>query len=103
MATQELETPIKTESEENNYWDEIPHPAEMSFFDHLEELRTRIFVSLIAVLVSAIACFAFVRPLVGWLEIPAKGVKFLQLAPGEFFFVSIHPTKEMFLMNGWTA
>ncbi len=87
MATQELETPTK--SEKDNYWDEIPEPAEMSFFDHLEELRTRIFISLIAVFCCAIICFVFVRPLVSWLEIPAKGVKFLQLAPGEFFFVSI--------------
>lgn len=59
------------------------------FFDHLEELRQRIFVSLIAVLLSAIACFAFVKTIVAWLEVPAQGVKFLQLAPGEFFFVSI--------------
>ncbi|RMD72088.1 MAG: twin-arginine translocase subunit TatC, partial [Cyanobacteria bacterium J149] len=44
---------------------------------------------LIAVLLSAIACFAFVKTIVAWLEVPAQGVKFLQLAPGEFFFVSI--------------
>ena len=87
MATQELEN--STKPEQNNYWDEIPEPAEMSFFDHLEELRQRIFISLIAVFASAIICFIFVKPLVSWLEIPAVGVKFLQLAPGEFFFVSL--------------
>jgi len=89
MATQQLENNSKTEQEQDNYWDDIPNPAEMSFFDHLEELRRRIFVCLIAVVVSAISCFVFVRPLVSWLEVPAEGVKFLQLAPGEFFFVSI--------------
>ncbi|MDJ0546590.1 MAG: twin-arginine translocase subunit TatC, partial [Microcystis sp. M49629_WE12] len=30
-----------------------------------------------------------VKPLVQVLEVPAQGVKFLQLAPGEFFFVSL--------------
>jgi sec-independent protein translocase protein TatC len=61
----------------------------MSFFDHLEELRQRIFYALIAVVLGIIGCFLFVKPLVQFLELPAQGVKFLQLAPGEFFFVSI--------------
>lgn len=74
---------------ENEYLDELPDEVEMSLFDHLEELRYRIFYSLIAVAVGVVGCFVFVRPLVQWLEIPAQGVKFLQLAPGEFFFVSI--------------
>jgi sec-independent protein translocase protein TatC len=55
----------------------------------LEELRRRIFYSLIAVAVGAVGCFIFVKPLVQVLEVPAQGVKFLQLAPGEFFFVSL--------------
>jgi sec-independent protein translocase protein TatC len=87
MATQELET--KVEEKKEDYWDEIPNQGEMSFFDHLEELRQRIFVSLIAMAVGAISCFFFVKNIVAWLEIPAGEVKFLQLAPGEFFFVSI--------------
>lgn len=85
MAITEQEVKTKDES---NYWEEIPEPAEMGFFDHVEELRRRLFVALISVVVSALACFAFVKPIVAWLEIPAQGVKFLQLAPGEFFFVS---------------
>jgi sec-independent protein translocase protein TatC len=83
----QLETP--PEHENDSRLDEIPNEVEMSLFDHLEELRMRIFYGLIAVAVSAIACFVFVRPLVRLLEAPAQGVKFLQLAPGEFFFVSI--------------
>ena len=71
------------------YLDELPDEVEMSLFDHLEELRQRIFYALIAVVLGVIACFIFVRPIVQLLEIPAQGVKFLQLAPGEFFFVSI--------------
>ncbi|NCO74943.1 MAG: twin-arginine translocase subunit TatC [Cyanobacteria bacterium] len=87
MATQELET--KPQGKNEDYWDEIPNQGEMSFFDHLEELRQRIFISIIAMLVGAISCFFFVKQIVAWLEIPAGDVKFLQLAPGEFFFVSI--------------
>jgi sec-independent protein translocase protein TatC len=70
--------------------DEAPdEDVEMSLFDHLEELRQRIFYSLGAVLVGIILCFSQVKPLVAWLEVPAGDVKFVQLNPGEFFFVSI--------------
>ncbi|MGD1715210.1 twin-arginine translocase subunit TatC [Dapis sp. BLCC M172] len=76
-------------SEENDYLDQVPDEVEMSIFDHLEELRMRIFYSLIAVVVAIISCFIVVKPIVKFLEIPAQGVKFLQLAPGEYFFVTI--------------
>ncbi len=76
-------------SEENDYLDQVPDEVEMSIFDHLEELRMRIFYSLIAAVVGIIGCFIVVKPIVKFLEIPAQGVKFLQLAPGEYFFVTI--------------
>lgn len=91
-AVPSVATPAGKESADQqsvDYDDELPDEVEMSLFDHLEELRRRIFYALIAVLVSAIAAFAFVKPIVQLLEMPAQGVKFLQLAPGEFFFVSI--------------
>ncbi|MEH2389285.1 MAG: twin-arginine translocase subunit TatC [Nostoc sp.] len=69
--------------------DELPGEIEMSLFDHLEELRQRIFYSLIAVVIGIIGCFFAVKPIVQLLEVPAQGVKFLQLAPGEYFFVSL--------------
>lgn len=69
--------------------DEVPDDVEMSLFDHLEELRLRIFYALIAVVIGIILCFVFVNPIVQILEVPAQGVKFLQLAPGEYFFVSL--------------
>ena len=87
MPTKELKS--LTQEDTDNYWDEIPDEVEMSFLDHLQELRQRLFASLIAVGIGIIICFIFVKPIVQWLEIPAEGVKFLQLAPGEFFFVSI--------------
>jgi sec-independent protein translocase protein TatC len=74
---------------EVNPLDELPDEVEMSFFDHLEELRQRIFYVLIAAAVGVVGCFFYVRPIVQLLEVPAQGVKFLQLAPGEYFFVSL--------------
>lgn len=76
-------------STEQEYLDDLPDDVEMSLFDHLEELRQRIFYSLIALVIGAVGCFLFVKPLVKLLEAPARGIKFLQLAPGEFFFVSL--------------
>jgi sec-independent protein translocase protein TatC len=87
MASTELETPPQNDS--NTYLDDIPNEVEMSLFDHLEELRQRIFYALIAVALGMLGCFIFVKPLVKLLEVPAGDVKFLQLAPGEFFFVSL--------------
>lgn len=98
MSPSELETALEQDSEnldivpsdsENSDLDDLPDEIEMSLFDHLEELRRRIFYALIAVAISVIGCFLFVKPIVQLLEVPAQGVKFLQLAPGEYFFVSI--------------
>jgi sec-independent protein translocase protein TatC len=77
------ETPA-TEAEE-----ELPDDVEMSLFDHLEELRQRIFYGLIGVVIGVVGCFSQVNPIVKLLERPAQDVKFLQLAPGEYFFVSL--------------
>ncbi|PSN20322.1 twin-arginine translocase subunit TatC [filamentous cyanobacterium CCP5] len=69
--------------------DDVPGDVEMSLFDHLEELRMRIFYSLLAVLAGIVLCFFKVNWIVELLEVPAKGAKFLQLSPGEYFFVSL--------------
>ncbi len=74
---------------ENEFIDELPDEVEMSLFEHLEELRQRLFYSLIAVAIGVVGCFLIVKPIVQLLEVPAGPVKFLQLAPGEYFFVSI--------------
>lgn len=82
-------TVVEQEQDRDAYLNELPDEIEMSLFDHLEELRMRIFYAAIAVIIGIIGCFIVVKPLVKILEVPAQGVKFLQLAPGEFFFVSI--------------
>lgn len=74
---------------EPEYLDELPDEVEMSLFDHLEELRQRIFYSLIVVAIAMTVCFIGVKPLVAILEVPAQGIKFLQLSPGEYFFVTV--------------
>ena len=68
---------------------DFPAEVEMSLVDHLEELRSRVLRSLLAVVIGAAGCLAFVKPLVKLLEMPAHGIRFLQLAPGEFLFVSL--------------
>ena len=68
---------------------ELPYEVEMPFVDHLEELRTRVLKSLVSIVIGAIICLLFVKPLVRLLEEPAGPIRFLQLAPGEFLFVSI--------------
>lgn len=84
------QAPADSEPEpEPDFLDEVPDDLEMSLFDHLEELRLRIFYALIAIVLGIIACFIFVNPIVMLLEVPAQGIKFLQLAPGEYFFVSL--------------
>jgi sec-independent protein translocase protein TatC len=81
--------PEKYDQPEIDPLDELPDEVEMSLFEHLEELRQRIFYALIAVAIAVIGCFIGVKPIVHLLEAPARGVKFLQLAPGEYFFVSL--------------
>lgn len=89
LETSTLETDQVEAAESFDPDQDLPDDVEMSLFDHLEELRRRIFYALIAVLIGIIGCFAAVNPIVKLLETPAQGVKFLQLAPGEYFFVSI--------------
>ncbi|KAI3717498.1 hypothetical protein L1987_69152 [Smallanthus sonchifolius] len=69
----------------------LPEDKEMTIFDHLEELRERIFVSVLAVGAAIVGCFVYSKDLIMILEAPVRtqGVRFLQLAPGEFFFTTI--------------
>nr|YP_010195757.1 Sec-independent protein translocase component TatC [Crassiphycus birdiae]UAD83154.1 Sec-independent protein translocase component TatC [Crassiphycus birdiae] len=62
---------------------------EMSIFEHLEELRQRIFIASIAFFMITMTCFAYMKNIAYILQQPAIGIKFLQLAPGEYFFTSV--------------
>tara|TARA_B100000497_G_scaffold9215_1_gene9968 strand:+ start:8169 stop:8969 length:801 start_codon:yes stop_codon:yes gene_type:complete len=63
--------------------------AEMSLSEHLEEVRQRAFWSLATLVVATITCLVSVKNIVKLLQEPALGIKFLQFAPGEYFFASI--------------
>lgn len=69
---------------------ELPDDLEMPIWDHLEELRERVLVGLLAAGVAIGGCFCFSKELVLFLEAPVAdaGVRFLQLSPGEFFFTT---------------
>ena len=56
--------------------DELP---KMTFLDHLEELRRRLVISLVAVAVAFFACWAFAEPIFALIQAPLT--KFL--APGD--------------------
>ncbi len=90
MTPSDLETaPSEAPTDADIQLDEDLNDVEMSLFEHLEELRFRIFYALIAVAIGIVGCFFKVNLIVKVLERPAQGVKFLQLAPGEYFFVSL--------------
>lgn len=61
----------------------------MPISGHLDELRGRIFVTFIIFGLSSAICLFQIKSLTIFLQQPANGVKFLQLAPGEYFFVSL--------------
>ncbi len=69
--------------------EKFPNEVEMPLVDHLEELRRRVLLSLLSVVIAAASCLLFIKPLVRILEEPAQSIKFLQVAPGEFLFVSL--------------
>nr|YP_009295974.1 Sec-independent translocase component C [Schizymenia dubyi]AOM64909.1 Sec-independent translocase component C [Schizymenia dubyi] len=67
----------------------LENETEMSIFEHLEELRQRVFLSLLIFIITTIVCFVYIKHIAYLLQQPAIGIKFLQLAPGEYFFASI--------------
>nr|YP_010199000.1 Sec-independent protein translocase component TatC [Hydropuntia urvillei]UAD88449.1 Sec-independent protein translocase component TatC [Hydropuntia urvillei] len=67
----------------------INFTAEMSIFEHLEELRQRIFIAFLVFIIITVICFLYMKNISYILQQPAIGIKFLQLAPGEYLFTSI--------------
>jgi sec-independent protein translocase protein TatC len=75
----------------------VEDEATMSLVEHLEELRRRIIVIAIAILLAAIAGFFIADPLIGFLRRPLpEGVQIIQTGVGEAFGVRI----QMALMTG---
>jgi len=61
----------------------------MSLVEHLNELRIRLFFIVFFFFIVTIISFIEIKDITILLKQPAYNIKFLQLAPGEFFFVSI--------------
>nr|WGH12966.1 Sec-independent protein translocase componentTatC [Echinothamnion sp.] len=61
----------------------------MPIVEHLNELRTRLFSSFIVFIIASIICIIYTKEITLFLQRPAVGIKFLQLAPGEYLFVSV--------------
>ena len=62
---------------------------EMALSEHIEEFSQRLVFCLIFLLLAIIVCFTDVKEIVRLFQAPAIGVKFLQFAPGEYFFASV--------------
>ena len=90
-----LNEPSKTESNFlNKYGISITHfnsvvGDEMALSEHIEEFSQRFIFCIILGLLLTTLCFADVKEIVKLFQAPAIGIKFLQFAPGEYFFASI--------------
>lgn len=62
---------------------------EMAVSEHIEEFSQRLVFCVIMLLVTTLICFSDVKEIVKLFQAPAIGVKFLQFAPGEYFFASV--------------
>jgi sec-independent protein translocase protein TatC len=80
--------PSRLPADDPDPTEDFPYEVEMSLFDHLDELRKRLIVALAAITVTTIGSFFFINQIVSFLQVPAGKVKFIQTAPGEYFFVS---------------
>ncbi|MBR1760167.1 MAG: twin-arginine translocase subunit TatC [Schwartzia sp.] len=88
-ATTEEEPPERDEDEENSEPEaEDDSEGNMSILRHLEELRTRIIRSLIAVAIGSGIAYFFIEDIMRYLTLPAGG-RLYYLQPAEAFFTYI--------------
>ncbi len=66
-----------------------PDAAVMPLFDHLAELRRRIAVALVAVVVGTVVGFVFGQRIIEIVKAPYGDAPLLLLAPGEGFFITL--------------
>lgn len=64
-------------------------PGEMTFVEHLEELRWRIVKALLALAAGFGLAFVYSKVLMAWLSVPAGDVSFIFTSPAEYFMASL--------------
>jgi len=62
---------------------------EMALSEHIEEFSQRLIFCVSALITTTLVCFANIKQIVKLFQAPALGVKFLQFAPGEYFFAAL--------------
>ena len=81
-----------------NYISSNPKPSlkmsmivddEMALSEHIEEFSQRLVFCLLFLIFVTVICFTDIKEIVRLFQAPAVGVKFLQFAPGEYFFASV--------------
>ncbi len=72
---------------------EQPGEGEMTLIEHLKELRNRVLVTAIAVVIGVLVCFWFWEDLLGFLSQPGEdakpGLKLVVFGPTESFFMAM--------------
>lgn len=74
--------------------------TEMSFLDHLEELRRRLFRSLIAVFILALGAFYFSEHIINFLARPLPKPELIFLAPTDAFLIRFKAAIAVGIMAG---
>ena len=62
---------------------------EMALSEHVEEFSQRLIFCILLFFATTILCFRDIKQIVKIFQAPAIGIKFLQFAPGEYFFASL--------------
>lgn len=62
---------------------------EMALSEHIEEFSQRFIFCFGTLIMSSLLCFTDIGQIVKIFQAPAIGIKFLQFAPGEYFFASV--------------
>lgn len=66
----------------------LDHGDRVTLVEHLDELRTRLLISLGAVGVGFVATYAFRKTIIGWLSRPLEGKEPITFSPAEPFMTS---------------